>query len=138
MSQVSTEYEIEIIFDPYAQGEDGEPFYEGAIYLTIEVEGSASRYIPARTYGDPGDCYPEEGGEVEVSGFRAISAKTILPETPVDVSGVTSGDIEWLLSEFDMRRIEDQIAEAAVEERDCNRYDEWRDREQDDYYDYRD
>lgn len=135
MSQTTIEYEVEIIFDPYAQGEDSEPFYEGAIYLTIEVEGNVSKYVPARTYGPPEDCYPEEGGEVDITDFRAIKAKSACPtDPPIDVSGVTSGDIEWLLSEFDTQKITDALVEADLDDG-RDHYDEWRDMEQDDYWD---
>lgn len=33
--------------------------------IDIEVEYSITRYVPARTYGRPEDCYPAYGGEVE-------------------------------------------------------------------------
>lgn len=40
--------------------------------IDITVEYSVARFVPARTYGRPEDCYPSYGGEVE-----AISATTI-------------------------------------------------------------
>ena len=39
-------------------------FYIGDV--EFEVEFSASRLIPAKTYGPPENCHPEEGGEVEI------------------------------------------------------------------------
>lgn len=30
-----------------------------------EIEVEVEPYVPSRTYGDPNDCYPAEGGTVE-------------------------------------------------------------------------
>lgn len=35
-------------------------------HLTLRVEGTATPYDPGRTSGPPEDCYPPEGGEVEI------------------------------------------------------------------------
>jgi len=32
----------------------------------ISIEYTQTPFIPARTYGPPEDCYPAEGGEVEI------------------------------------------------------------------------
>ena len=31
-----------------------------------QIEGEVSAYVPARTSGPPDNCYPAEGGEVEI------------------------------------------------------------------------
>jgi hypothetical protein len=35
--------------------------------LEINVEFDATPYIPAKTYGLPENCYPAEGGEIEIT-----------------------------------------------------------------------
>lgn len=43
---------------------------ETDVETDLTVECSVSPYDPGRTYGAPEDCYPPEGGEVEV--YRAF------------------------------------------------------------------
>ena len=64
----------------------------------FEVEFEASRYKPAKTYGPPENCYPAEGGEVEI-------------ET-VTVGGV---EIKDFLSESTMCKLQQMAEEAAPE-----------------------
>ena len=35
--------------------------------IDLVVQGTVSKFIPARLYGPPEDCYPAEGGEVEIT-----------------------------------------------------------------------
>ena len=38
--------------------------------LEYEVEYEAEPYVPARIYGEPDDCYPEEGGEIDLISVK--------------------------------------------------------------------
>lgn len=66
--------------------------------VEFEVEFEASRYKPAKTYGPPENCYPAEGGEVEI-------------ET-VTVGGF---EIKDFLSESTMKQLQSMAEEAAPE-----------------------
>lgn len=39
--------------------------YEEVEEIEVELSAHVTPYVPARTHGDPDDCYPAEGGEVE-------------------------------------------------------------------------
>jgi len=38
--------------------------------VEFEVEFSASRFVPAKTYGPAENCHPAEGGEVEIESIQ--------------------------------------------------------------------
>lgn len=132
--RVDIEHEIELIVDPY-YGVDPkeEGCVEGVIYLLVNVEGDVSRYVPAKTYGDPGNCYPEEGGEAEIIGLSPIRVTMNGLEgntdgKSVDISRLTDADIDFLLSDLDRKYILDALSEAAYKVGDDSddRYDEWK------------
>lgn len=64
----------------------------------FEVEFGASRYKPAKTWGPPENCYPAEGGEVEIEA--------------VTVGGF---EIKDFLSESAMKLLQSKAEEAAHE-----------------------
>lgn len=37
--------------------------------LSLEITGHVSPYVPAKTWGPPENCYPAEGGEVEIESI---------------------------------------------------------------------
>lgn len=37
--------------------------------LDFEADVDCTPYKPAKVYGDPDDCYPEEGGEIDVTAL---------------------------------------------------------------------
>jgi len=39
--------------------------YEDVEEIEVELSAYVTPYTPARTHGDPDDCYPAEGGDVE-------------------------------------------------------------------------
>ena len=45
-----------------------------------EVEFTREPIVAARTYGEPSDCFPEEGGEVEITTVRPYKCN-IVPAT---------------------------------------------------------
>ena len=45
-----------------------------------EIEFTREPIVPAQTYGDPSDCFPEEGGEVEITAVRPYKCN-IVPAT---------------------------------------------------------
>ena len=42
-----------------------------------EVGFTRGRIVAARTYGDPSDCFPEEGGEVEITAVRPYTCNIV-------------------------------------------------------------
>ncbi len=113
MSEYSAEIELEIVFDPHkappisSYSRDLGEFYEGAVYLTVEVTGTVSRYYPARFSGAPDSWAPEEGGEVEVTGLACTHNGDAL-----DYDAIT-----WLMSKQDWSDAEQALFEAA---QDCD------------------
>lgn len=73
----------------------------------IEVEYTATPVIPARTYGLPEDCYPAEGGEVD------IVCAWYVP----DPTGAATA-VECELTDAEAERIATEIAEKLPEEDD--------------------
>src|SRR4051812_23038205 len=47
--------------------------------ITLVVTGTVNAYVPARTYGDPDDCYPEEGGDSEIENVDVFIKKGEAP-----------------------------------------------------------
>lgn len=52
-------------------------------HLTLRVEGTATPYDPGRTSGPPEDCYPPEGGEVEIDTVWLVREGTELEISPL-------------------------------------------------------
>ena len=52
---------------------------DGGIEIEYEVTGTVTPVIPAKTWGSPEHCYPQEGGEVEI-----LSVKEDGKEVPLD------------------------------------------------------
>lgn len=46
--------------------------------VPLTINFYASPIIPARTYGPPEDCYPEEGGEVDIEEVLAGGVDILL------------------------------------------------------------
>lgn len=73
----------------------------------IEVEYTATPFIPAQTYGLPEDCYPAEGGEVEISRAWYVP----------DPTGAAAA-IACELTDAEIERISIEIAENLPEDDD--------------------
>jgi hypothetical protein len=41
--------------------------------LELEIRADVSRYIPAKTCGPPENCYPAEGGEVDITSIKLLN-----------------------------------------------------------------
>lgn len=94
---------------------EGEGFFVGSMDLTIRVNGSVSRYYPAKTWGRPEHCHPEEGGEVEIESYELHEATVDVVEG--DVPGrirLSSASIEWLLTDEDEDRARGALFEDAA------------------------
>ena len=81
-----------------------------AYEVDVTVEGDAVPYTPAKTYGDPDDCYPAEGGCIDdLTVTRDDTGAT------VDVPESVEDDLaQRAVEEFD---VEAEAAEAAYEDR---------------------
>ena len=118
--EYSADIELEIVFDPHTTLEEYEgsaDWYEGAVYLAVEVTGTVSRYYPARVSGGPDSWAPEEGGEVEITGLACKHNGDALDYDA----------IAWLMSKEDWSDAEQALFEAA---QDCDGDD---DRGRDEY-----
>jgi len=47
--------------------------------LKLVVEGNATPFVPGRAWGPPEDCYPDEGGEIEIENVYATHCGTTRP-----------------------------------------------------------
>lgn len=65
------------------------------LWITIEaeVEYTISEYVPARTYGPPEDCSPEEGGECELTIYPT-EAKLVI-DLPDYGGHATTEHVYW-------------------------------------------
>lgn len=67
------------------------------IEIKVEVEYDATPYRPAQTYGPPEACYPEEGGEVEITATTYNGQPITL--TDADEKIITDEIVEKLAGE---------------------------------------
>lgn len=42
------------------------------VHATISIDANVSSFVPAKTDGPPDNCYPAEGGEVEITQVSLI------------------------------------------------------------------
>ena len=78
-------------------------FYIGDV--EFEVEFSSTPYVPARISGPPENCYPDEGGEVEIESICIGE---------FEVSDIISDSVRQLLQ----TECEEAALECEQEERD--------------------
>ena len=78
-------------------------FYIGDV--EFEVEFSSTPYVPARISGPPENCYPAEGGEVEIESICIGE---------FEVSDIISDSVRQLLQ----TKCEEAAPECEKEERD--------------------
>ena len=77
----------------------------------VEVEYTAYPFIPGYTAGAPENCYPDEGGEIEIEeiiytshGYAMVNDQWVKCLVKVDVSSILSDyDQEQLMDEIDRR-----------------------------------
>lgn len=84
----------------------------------FEVEFSATDYIPAKTYGDPENCHPAEGGEVEIESILVGGIEMIdfLNET-------TLSKLEQMASESAPECFSDAADQAGEDEAESQYFD---------------
>jgi len=90
-------------------------------YITVKLQVEGSSYFsPGRTYGEPGDCYPDEG-ETEISS----------------VMGPNKEDWEEKLSDKEHDQIIEMIEEKCMDDGpDPDDYDDRDDYDPGDHYEY--
>ena len=67
--------------------------------VVLDVHFCASKPVPARTYGPPEDCYPAEGGEVELEAVM-LENNDILPMLSPYVEQHLIDELESGIDEF--------------------------------------
>lgn len=81
----------------------------------FEVEFDASRYVPAKTYGPPENCYPAEGGEVDIISIQ-VGGFDMLDFLSDSTISVLKSKAEEAAPEL-FKELDDQAAEDAAEAR---------------------
>ena len=82
----------------------------------VEVDYSASVYYPAYTSGAPENCYPEEGGEIEIEEvLYETKGKAFIDGKWQRVDRVIV-DVMPLLPDNELERFQEEI--ASIEEND--------------------
>lgn len=99
------------------QGENFDP--AGAFMIPevcLKVEADVSPVIPAKTYGRPEDCYPEEGGEVHVTAVVTEDGQQLDLDKIMVSTLVWDTDLGKMISGFKYLRddLEDRIAEMDL------------------------
>lgn len=83
---------------------------------TVEVSYTASVYYPAYTSGAPENCYPEEGGEIEIEEvLYETKGKAFIDGFWLPVDRVIV-DVMPLLPDNELERFQEEI--ASIEEND--------------------
>ena len=56
-------------------------------YIKVAMDFTVTEYIPAKVTGLPEDCYPEEGGELDVKSCMPIELTTLdAPNIPIELT----------------------------------------------------
>lgn len=79
-------------------------------HLMLRVEGTATPYDPGRTSGPPEDCYPPEGGEVEIDTVWLIHPAAKPHGEPVELE---ISPLLLLLGDAAFARLQ-ELTEAAL------------------------
>lgn len=76
---------------------------------TYRVTGSVSPYVPARTYGPPEDCYPEEGGEADVES--------------IEIQMEVGGELEFVVIQDPPEWLTKEAEQALFDQAECDARD---------------
>ncbi len=96
----------------------------------FEIQADVSRYVPARTQGDPDSCYPGEGGEVEITSVQALPGPNGA-QHPLVADAISQAFHEIINSNEKLRdEIEDLLRQEAAGDPGYDAdvlYDQWKD-----------
>lgn len=83
---------------------------------TFRAEVNLIPYVPARTYGPPENCYPEEGGEIEIETLELVEGDLfdLLPER---IKGLVN-EAAYLAA---YEEVQDMKNEAAISQYESSR-----------------
>ena len=73
---------------------------------TFAITATLYPYIPARTYGDPDDCYPEEGGDIEILSVKWDNIPKDMPKE----------EIKWIEEDLEQRIDDDKKLRERIYE----------------------
>ena len=94
--------------------------------VTLTIDFTATPFVPARTYGDPDDCYPAEGGEIETGTIGLSEVEYYEDHTTVrTLADLSDAEKAALVSEYEQRlntdsKFRDEVYEAVAEEASTN------------------
>lgn len=99
--------------------------------ISLIVTGTCNDYVEARTHGDPDDCSPAEGGDIEIESVKVFIKRGASPNPHAHLFTELTEEEDELAKESLQTAHENEV-EAAMEARADAIQD---DRDQQDYMD---